>query len=141
MATDSLDQHRRELDATLAALQAVRDHAYAEHATIVRQEAELLALRSDLSALANRVEALTRAVGIDNGDHARRADWLEAGIVSVVVNMEAERPELVGVYLGTVEDTVEYLAADGLIRRAPYDCVRIVQRRELAELLAEAGSS
>lgn len=44
----------------------------------------------------------------------------------VVVNTEATPAEVVGTYLRTVEDTVEYRRPDGSVGHAPEDCVAVL---------------
>lgn len=47
--------------------------------------------------------------------------------VRVVFNTEADPPEPIGVYAGTIEDSVCYFAPEGRrVRYAPADCVRVV---------------
>lgn len=72
MSGDALDQHRRELDATYAALRAVRDAFAAVEVVTARHEGELAGVREELRALSNRVEALTRAIGADDAIASRR---------------------------------------------------------------------
>lgn len=49
------------------------------------------------------------------------------GSVRVVFNLESDEPEPIGVYCGTIEDSVCYLAPEGRrVRYAPEDCVRVV---------------
>ena len=43
----------------------------------------------------------------------------------LVRDLESEGQPLIGEYLGTHEDAVRYLDANGVIRYAPEDCVRI----------------
>jgi hypothetical protein len=141
MPSDSLDQHRRELDATYAALDAIREHAHAAAALDRTTWAAIAELRDELRAVTNRVEALTRAV-----DAASRRGIGAALPVDldelVVVNLEGEPlPEVVGVYLDTVEDGVRYWASDGRTVAAPVDCVRVMSRRELRETRRKAGRS
>ena len=50
-----------------------------------------------------------------------------AGSVRVVFDIERDTPEPIGVYAGTIEDSVCYFAPEGRrVRYAPYDCVRVV---------------
>lgn len=65
---------------------------------------------------------------------------LRATEPSVVVNMEAEPPQVVGTYLHVCEDTVVYRDDAGRVRHAPEDCVRVVVRELADELIrAEVG--
>lgn len=44
----------------------------------------------------------------------------------IVVNMEADEPELLGTWQETDDVQVWYTTSDGHYRWAPYDCVQIV---------------
>lgn len=137
--TRALDRHRRELDATFGTLKAMRDHAHVVAENSVAVAATIAELRAEIRAVANRVEALTRSVGANGGEHSLRAVPPAVGFDLVVVDVESDEPELLGSYLRTVEDVVEYVNADNLVRSAPADCVKVATVRELPRILREAA--
>lgn len=49
----------------------------------------------------------------------------EGDTAYLVRDLESEGQPLIGLYLGTDEDTVTYEDANGRVRHAPEDCVRI----------------
>lgn len=72
--SDDLAQHRRELDAALAAITSIGDVATAQQAHDRRVWVAIDELRDDLRALANRIEGLARRPADENGDHSVRHD-------------------------------------------------------------------
>jgi len=136
----------------LAELAAGRDRELAWAATVTAElerqndvdgglAEELAALRRELRALAVTVEALTLEVVADAGGHSvavRKALGPEAFLV---VNVEADPPELVGTYRRTVQNSVEYRDELGHIRHAPADCVRVLPRSRAEEVVGKGVRS
>lgn len=141
MNGENLDQHRRELDATFEALKSVRATLEVDAAIIGDVIAELAALGRRVAELEGVVAVLQAPVELDAGRHSR---GVGAALVSepfVVVNMESDEREVVGTYLRTVEDTVEYRDELGHVCHAPEDCVEVVGRTRLAELRRNGAKS
>lgn len=141
MNGENLDQHRRELDATFEALKSVRATLEVDAAVIGDVIAELAALGQRVARLEGLVAALDAPVELDAGRHSR---GVGAAIVSepfVVVNMESDEREVVGTYLRTVEDVVEYRDELGNVRHAPVDCVEVTGPNRLAELRRNGAQS
>lgn len=124
--SDTLEQHRRELDATfelLVALRSVGDKSLEVDRALGRQIAEL---REELRALSNRIEAIARRDLDDNARHSMRAD-LRLGTDSlVVVDLEPDPPVTLGALLVTGDETVGYVDADGVTRTIARDRVALV---------------
>lgn len=138
-AAGTLARHRRELDAHFEILKTVREYLAIDAAESSSTAAAIAELRAEIRAVANRVEALTRSVGANGGEHSIRAVPPAVGFDLVVVDVESDEPELLGSYLRTVEDVVEYVNADNLVRSAPADCVKVATVRELPRILREAA--
>jgi hypothetical protein len=102
---------------------------------------EVAAMRGTLGELGERVDELGRVAGVELGEHSKRVDPPDSGPQWVVVNMEAEPPELLGPYQRREEDTVAYLDREGLSQHAPEDCVLVVHPRNLHAVLAGETSS
>lgn len=124
--SDTLEQHRRELDATfelLVALRSVGDKSLEVDRELGRQIAEL---RSELRALSNRIEAIARRDLDDNARHSMRAD-LRLGTDSlVVVDLEPDPHVTLGALLVTGDETVGYVDGDGVTRTIARDRVALV---------------
>lgn len=141
MSGDTLAQHRRELDATLAALVAVREHAEREHDLLGGIVEELAELRRRVERVEELLAAAAAPVELDVGRHSRGVGAVLVSEPFKVVNLEASPPEVIGTYLRTVEDTVEYRDAAGELRHAPDDCVAVVGPNTLVEVLGRGVSS
>lgn len=116
---------QHQLGLQLEALGSVREYLVLDLDDSRKTWEAIAELRDELHALANRVENLTRRLADDGREHSRRVVRAALAEPLVVVNLESEPPAIIGNYLGTREDTVDYVDPERGISHAPADCVAI----------------
>lgn len=135
MTREERDRLRAGTDQGIAFAAAVADELERQNDVDGGLAEELAALRQAVVELAGRVSSLERALGPDEALGSRSVASALVSEPYYVVNAEADPREVIGSYMRTVEDVVEYRDGDGMVRRAPEDCVIIVGPNRLASVL------